>query len=63
MANLFAYCATYPKDLKNAEDPIGSANNRWLSKLDKDAGLSVIELTLPLPVTEPMKAPKSMPIM
>ena len=41
MANLFAYCATYPKDLKNAEDPIGSANNRWLSKLDEDAGLSV----------------------
>jgi hypothetical protein len=41
MANLFAYCATYPKDLKKAEDPIGSTNNRWLSRLDKDAGLSV----------------------
>ena len=41
MANLFAYCATYPKDLKKAKDPIGSANNRWLSRLDKDAGLSV----------------------
>ena len=41
MANLFAYCATYPKDLKNAEDPIARANDRWLSKLDKDAGLSV----------------------
>ena len=41
MANLFAYRATYPKVLKNAEDPIGSANNRWLSRLHKDAGLSV----------------------
>ena len=41
MANLFAYCATYPKDLKNAEDPIGRANDRWLSRLDRDAGLSV----------------------
>ena len=41
MANLFAYCATYSEDLKKAVNPIGNANNRWLSRLDKDAGLSV----------------------
>ena len=44
MANLFAYCATYPEDLKKAVNPIGNANNRWLSRLDKDAGLSVAAL-------------------
>lgn len=32
IVNLFAYRATYPCDLKQADDPIGPANNRWLSK-------------------------------
>ena len=41
MANLFAFRATQPKDLKQAKDPVGDANDKWLSKLHRDAGLVV----------------------
>lgn len=41
MANLFAYRATAPADMKAAENPIGSQNNKWLKVLAKDAGLVV----------------------
>lgn len=41
MANLFAYRATAPADMKAADKPIGSQNNRWLKQLSDDAGLIV----------------------
>ena len=41
MANLFAYRATDPADMKAAENPIGSQNNKWLKALAEDAGLIV----------------------
>ena len=41
MANLFAFRATQPKDLKQAKYPVGDANDKWLSKLHRDAGLVV----------------------
>ena len=39
MANLFAYRATAPSDMKSAIDPVGPKNNDWLKKLANDAGL------------------------
>lgn len=41
MANLFAFRATQPKDMKVATDPIGAQNNRWLKSLAKESGLVV----------------------
>lgn len=41
MANLFAFRATEPADMKAADDPVGTQNNRWLRKLAGDAGLVV----------------------
>ena len=41
MANLFAYRAIEPKDMKAAVNPMGLRNNHWLSKLAKEAGLVV----------------------
>ena len=41
VANLFAYRATDPADMKAAENPIGSQNNKWLKILAEDAGLIV----------------------
>lgn len=41
VANLFAFRATYPYDLKAAEDPVGPANDRWLRRLFRDAGCVV----------------------
>ncbi len=41
MANLFAYRATEPSDMKTSNDPIGSENNKWLKKLAKEAALVV----------------------
>ncbi len=41
MANIFAFRATAPNDMKAAADPIGSENNEWLIKLSDDAGLVV----------------------
>lgn len=41
MANIFAYRATEPNDMKAATDPIGSENNDWLKKLSNEAGMVV----------------------
>lgn len=41
MANLFAYRATQPQAMKNASDPIGKDNNKWLKKLSKQAGIVI----------------------
>lgn len=36
MANLFAYRATSPNDMKNYNTPIGNLNNYWLEQSIKD---------------------------
>ncbi len=41
MANLFAFRATAPADMKAAADPIGKQNNVWLKKLAKEAGVVI----------------------
>jgi hypothetical protein len=41
MANLFAFRATEPSDMKASNYPIGSENNKWLKKLAKEAALVV----------------------
>ncbi len=41
VVNLFAYKATYPRDLKAAADPVGRSNDAWLRKLAKGAGVVV----------------------
>ncbi|HIF17629.1 MAG TPA: DUF1643 domain-containing protein [Cycloclasticus sp.] len=41
MANLFAFRATQPSDMKLAIDPIGKDNNKWLKKLANDAAIVV----------------------
>ena len=41
MANIFAYRATKPIDMKAATDPIGAENNDWLVELSNDAGMVV----------------------
>lgn len=41
MANLFAYRATYPKDLFSAADPVGPQNDAWLRRLARQADLVV----------------------
>ncbi|WP_092225043.1 DUF1643 domain-containing protein [Desulforhopalus singaporensis] len=41
MANLFAFRATNPLDMKAAYDPVGPENNKWLKHLAKDAALVV----------------------
>ncbi len=41
MANLFAFRATEPADMKVSDDPMGIENNKWLKKLAKDAALVV----------------------
>jgi len=41
VANLFAFRATYPADLKAAADPVGPENDRWLGKLAAEAELVV----------------------
>jgi hypothetical protein len=40
MANLFAFRATDPKDMKAAADPVGSDNNMWLKQ--SAAGASIV---------------------
>ncbi len=37
MANIFAYRATEPKNMKSAKDPIGPENDEWLLKLAQQA--------------------------
>lgn len=41
MANLFAFRATNPKDMKAAKDPIGTDNARYLIELSEEADLIV----------------------
>jgi hypothetical protein len=41
IANIFAFRATEPSDMKAAKDPVGTANDRWLIKLAREAGLVV----------------------
>lgn len=41
MANLFAFRATNPSDMKEAQDPIGPENDAWLKCLAKNAGVIV----------------------
>jgi hypothetical protein len=41
MANLFAYRATQPEDMKKAPDPIGDKNDETLNLLAQNAGVIV----------------------
>ena len=41
VANLFAYRATAPSDMKASNDPIGIENDSWLYKLAKEATIIV----------------------
>ena len=41
MANLFAFRATYPSNMKAAADPVGPDNNQALHHLAKEAGIIV----------------------
>jgi hypothetical protein len=34
MTNLFAFCTTYPNDLRKAIDPIGVENDKWLKEIE-----------------------------
>jgi len=38
MANIFAFRATDPLEMKSFEDPVGPDNNEWLKKLASGAG-------------------------
>ncbi len=41
IANLFAYVASEPSEMKKAENPIGPDNDAWLVKLSKEASLVI----------------------
>ena len=41
MTNLFAFRATQPADMMNADDPIGPENDAWLRELAKGASVIV----------------------
>lgn len=41
VANLFAYRATDPRELKRISDPIGPENDSWLKELAQDADLII----------------------
>lgn len=41
MANLFAFRATKPADMKRAADPVGPQNDRWLKTITAPAGITV----------------------
>jgi len=41
VANVFAFRATRPVDLKAAPDPVGARNDAWLERLAGEAGLVV----------------------
>lgn len=41
MANLFAFRATDPSDMKASKNPIGLENDAWLKKLSKTAKLTI----------------------
>jgi hypothetical protein len=42
MANLFAYKATLPSDLKEAKNPIGVDNDRYIKELSNKSTITVI---------------------
>jgi hypothetical protein len=42
MANLFAFRATLPSDLKKASEPIGIDNDSHIKELSKDAEITVV---------------------
>lgn len=42
MANLFAYRATLPSDLKKAEEPIGTDNNTHIKDMSSNAAVTVV---------------------
>lgn len=41
MANLFAFRATDPLDMKASKDPVGQENDQWLKKLSNESDLIV----------------------
>jgi hypothetical protein len=41
MANLFAFRATDPNDMKATEDPTGARNNHWLKRLATESDLII----------------------
>ncbi len=41
MVNLFGFCATHPKDLLEAADPVGSENDAYLLELANQSNLIV----------------------
>jgi len=41
MANLFAFRATSPKDMKACKHPVGQDNDKWLKRLSKQSGVVV----------------------
>ena len=41
MANLFAFRATAPSDMKASSDPVGTENDVWLTQLSKESGIVV----------------------
>jgi|TARA_B110000240_G_C13247954_1_gene346121 hypothetical protein len=42
MANLFAFRATLPSDLKKAREPIGLDNDNYIKELSKDAAITIV---------------------
>jgi len=42
MANLFAYRATQPSDLKKAKNPIGVDNDSYIKQLSNNAGITIV---------------------
>jgi hypothetical protein len=41
IVNLFAYRATYPTDLKQSPEPIGSRNDRWIARTMSRCDLAI----------------------
>jgi hypothetical protein len=41
MANLFAYRATIPKEMREAHDPVGPENDWWLQSLSEEAAIVI----------------------
>lgn len=42
VTNLFAFRATFPKDLFDSKDPVGGKNDYWLKKLSKEVDKVVL---------------------
>lgn len=42
VANLFAYRATFPRDLIEYNDPVGKDNDNWLHECSRTARLTVV---------------------